>query len=632
LAIGSLRASWVVVAAVTAAFASANARAATPAEQRLADRYAPIVALKKQREPCRAGEGFRPVLVDLVLGRDDVSLFRGAGRAYRRLQRAPEVEDLPAVGLDYFLDLPGNPITDRCAYQRWFRRIGATAPSAVYAHVATEKGVPDRLALQYWLYYVYNDFNDKHESDWEMIQLEFDASSVEEALRRRPVEVLYSQHEGAGATAWEGGALEKVGTHPVTFPGAGSHANYFHRGLWLGRDTSADLGCDDATGPSTRVRPQVVVLPTRVDARTPELAWLRFEGRWGQREQGVNNGPTGPGAKPQWARPFTWADSVKRDPGFAVGRSEFLGLDASEVFCSGVTGASDLMDAFYASRPAALGAAALLLALLATAGLATRWRPAPLRPLEQRRSAGQIVRVSLAVYRLDWRTLLLVSGLVFPFAVAAVAVSHVLLGLGRVEDLVDAIGREARLTMHVDVLLTVAIQVAVLALAVAATTLAVYSLRLGGRGVGTRDAYAVIEHRAAPLAGVLLRVAGIPLALTLTVFGIPVAIWYLGRTAVAVPACVIERLGAGDSIRRSTSLVSGNLGRVTLLAGLTAAVGLLAGPLLGAALLIGTGLSPLAANGIGALVGAALMPLVGIVLTLLFLDLRSRRTVAATKA
>ena len=57
-------------------------------------------------------------------------------------------------------------------------------------------------ALQYWLYYVYNDYNDKHESDWEEIQLHFDADTAEQALQRPPVEVLYSQHEGAELADW----------------------------------------------------------------------------------------------------------------------------------------------------------------------------------------------------------------------------------------------------------------------------------------------------------------------------------------------------------------------------------------------------------------------------------------------
>jgi hypothetical protein len=58
-------------------------------------------------------------------------------------------------------------------------------------------------------------------------------------------------------------------------------------------------------------------------------------------------------------------------------------------------------------------------------------------------------------------------------------------------------------------------------------------------------------------------------------------------------------------------------------------VALLAGPLLGATLLLALDLSPLLANGIGALVTAGLMPIVGIVVTLLFLDLRSRHAAAA---
>jgi len=624
-----LRRSLLTLAAVAVVLAHADALAATPQEQRLAERYRPVVMLKSQRELCRSGEGFRPVLVDVVLGREDVSLFRGAGRRYERLFRAPDAGDLAGRGPEHYLDLPGHPVTGRCGYQRWFRRIAADAPSAVYAHVATEAGHPGRLALQYWLYYVYNDFNDKHESDWEMIQLDFDASSVAQALRREPVEVLYSQHRGAGYSAWEGGPVETSGTHPVTYVGAGSHANYFGSKLWLGRNESQDLGCDDATGPSTRVAPRVVVVPAPV-ADDPRFDWLRYDGHWGQREVGVNDGPTGPNAKEQWTRPFSWADSVSRNPSFPVGESEVTGLGASEVFCSGVTATSELLDAFYASRRLVLGAVALLLTLLGVAALSTRWRPAPLRPLEQRRSAGQIVRVSVGVFRLDWRTLLPVSLLVLPLVLAAVVAAHAVLGLGVVGRLVDLIGRDARLTVHVNVLLTIWIQIAVLGAAVVATTVVVSSLRPGERRLVTREAYGLVAQRAGPLAGVLLRVAGIPLLLTLTVVGIPVAIWYLGRTAVAVPACVIERLGARASIRRSKELVRGNLGRASILLALVGSVALLTGPLIGATLLLGLDLSPLVADGLGALLTALLMPVVGIVLALLFFDLRSRREAAAT--
>jgi hypothetical protein len=89
-----------------------------------------------------------------------------------------------------------------------------------YAHVSKEPGFPDKLALQYWFFYVFNDWNNLHEGDWEMIQLVFDASTAAHALQRAPVEVGYSQHEGAERADWEDGKLERLGaTHPVVHPG-----------------------------------------------------------------------------------------------------------------------------------------------------------------------------------------------------------------------------------------------------------------------------------------------------------------------------------------------------------------------------------------------------------------------------
>lgn len=612
------------VAVVTAAAACAFATAAPTPEQRLADRYSPVVALKKQRKLCGRGEAFRPVLVDVVLGRGDVSLFDGTGRTYRRLRRAPTAADLASGPLGHYVDLPGHPVTGSCSYQHWFKRIGAGVPNAVYAHVAREQGRPGRLALQYWLYYVFNDYNDKHESDWEQIQLHFDVDTVEQALQRPPTEVLYSQHEGAERAGWQDDKLEKVGgTHVVTYPGAGSHANYFRNALWLGRSAREGLGCDDSTAPSTRVTPRAVVLGNTGPA------WTTFGGHWGQRQAGFNDGPLGPNAKLQWRQPFTWAESVERSRSFSIGRTEHAGIDASALFCSGVTGASELLDGIYASRWAALAVLVGLVALLAACALGTRWRPARLRPLEQRRDAGQILRVSLDVYRLDWRTLFVISALLLPLTFLGALAVHLLFNLGGLEDLVQAVGSEALVTVHVYVLALAAIQVAVLGLAIAATVVAVCSLRLGEERVGTTGAYRLAVHRAESLAGVLLRVAGIPLLLGTTIVGLPIAIWYLGRTALALPACVIEGLDARAAIRRSKEIVGRHFLRVSALTTLTVAAALLVGPLVGAFVLLATDLSVLPANLIGMVVSAAVMPLVGIVITLLFFDLRSREREAA---
>ena len=95
----------------------------------------------------------------------------------------------------------------------------------------------------------FNDYNNKHESDWEMVQLEFAASSPAEAMNQEPLELAYSQHEGAEVSDWHDDKLEIVdGTHPVVYAAAGSHANYYESALYLGRSGQQGFGCDDTTG------------------------------------------------------------------------------------------------------------------------------------------------------------------------------------------------------------------------------------------------------------------------------------------------------------------------------------------------------------------------------------------------
>jgi hypothetical protein len=185
------------------------------------------------------------------------------------------------------------------------------------------------------------------------------------------------------------------------------------------------------------------------------------------------------------------------------------------------------------------------------------------------------------------------------------------------------------LPIHVYVLVFAVIEVVPLGFAIAATAVAAASLRLDVEQVGTRGAYERAVHHGRPLAGVLLRVAGIPLLLAATIVGLPVAVWYLGRTAVAVPACVLEDLDAQAAIRRSKQLVGPHFWRVSALTTLTVAVALLVGPIVGAVVLLRTDLPVLLANLIGVAFSAAVLPLVGITITLLFLDLRAREAEGA---
>ena len=51
----------------------------------------------------------------------------------------------------------------------------------------------------------------------------------------------------------------------------------------MGRSGSEGFGCDNTDEPSTRVEPEVVLLPDGVDDPADPLAWVDFEGRWGER-------------------------------------------------------------------------------------------------------------------------------------------------------------------------------------------------------------------------------------------------------------------------------------------------------------------------------------------------------------
>ena len=156
-------------------------------------------------------------------------------------------------------------------------------------------GYPGKLALQYWFFYPFNDFNNTHEGDWEMTQLVFDAADATEALKQDPAKIGYSSHEGAEGAAWGDEKLEIVdGTHPVVYPAAGSHANKFTSALYLGSSADAGVGCDNTVGPHRELTPVVQTIPSDPAAAEAAFPWIAFEGRWGELQAAFFNGPTGP--------------------------------------------------------------------------------------------------------------------------------------------------------------------------------------------------------------------------------------------------------------------------------------------------------------------------------------------------
>jgi hypothetical protein len=335
-----------VLALLATGPAAAQADDASP-EQQLADKYAPVVALKEQSEPCSSdGEPYRPIAADLVLGRSDVRLVDSNGDL---IKDAPTAADLFGRDEDTYLDLPGATLDPGCSYEQWSNTIAKGKPTTAYAHVVAERGKPGKLALQYWFYYPFNDWNNKHESDWEMVQLMFAASGSSEALQRKPTEIGYSQHSGAERADWGDDKFERRGSHSVVYPGRGSHANYFRQSVWLGHSAQEGFGCDNTTGPSRMVQTRAVLLPAEVPASaSAPFAWLGYDGHWGQKESGPNTGPTGPNAKDQWTKPVSWSEDEWRKSSTEVPLHSTFGPSTTDFFCGAVAAGSKLYCAFCA--------------------------------------------------------------------------------------------------------------------------------------------------------------------------------------------------------------------------------------------------------------------------------------------
>ena len=153
-----------------------------------------------------------------------------------------------------------------------------------------------------------------HEGDWEMIQLVLRGRRGGGARRSRTRSATPSTRAASGGAGTTKARAD--GTHPVVYPAAGSHANYYSTALWLGRSASEGFGCDDTTGPSRRVVPEARVV-REPSARGDPYAWLAFEGNWGQKARGLFNAPSGPNTNKKWSAPIDW-DGKLRDSSIAV--------------------------------------------------------------------------------------------------------------------------------------------------------------------------------------------------------------------------------------------------------------------------------------------------------------------------
>ncbi len=590
---------------------------ATPAdEQALAERYAPVVRLVEQAEECGPGEPFVPTDVDAVLGDDTVAL-RGPWDTDDLVTIGPDGADL-AKGLSgYHLDFPGSPLSPGCSYEQWAREVTKGSPPTTYARVVAEPG-RDGLSLQYWLYYPFNDFNNKHESDWEMVQLEFAAADAAGALGQEPTRIGYSQHEGVELADWDDVKLQVVdGTHPVVYAAAGSHANYFDSSLFLGRSSQQGFGCDDTRGPSRDVRPAVALVPSDPAAVGAEYPWLDYTGHWGQRETSFYNGPTGPNTKDQWAAPLSWSDDEGAATAYAVPASGLYGTTATSSFCGIVATGSDLLR--LAMNNLAVASLALLGVALVVSWLVRRttWRPsAPLR-LVRRRSTGQVIA---AVWRMYLGRILLFVGIGVPIAVATLLPGIATVWVTSVTDSMSGTATVKTFIVTLVGLVLTVLSPVTLALGQAATMFAARAID-EGRPIGPLRAYAGALRRAVPL---LLTLAGLGVVLFLlavTLVLLPVAVVALVLSLLITPVVLFEGISGWRGVRRSAHLVRRNWLKVVVLVALTNALVLAIGPVLGTTLILGTSLPFSVSNAVAGIVYALFIPLVALNTVYVYADI-----------
>ena len=300
-----------------------------PCEQRLAEKFAPVLFIDPQ-------DPYDPKEVGIVLNETSKLKEDRRRRPDRPVDCDPETDgtqSAPTVSClyehrkkKYYIDLPGN--TDANEAREAYGQLNQPPNSydtVVYAHVTDEEsGGKTYVGLQYWFFYYFNDWLGilpfgKHEGDWEMIQLLFEANGPAEILNegKTPFAVGFSQHFGGTASTW-GDVRTQDGTHPKVYVAEGSHANFSRPGSHPVCFRTLACVTDEAPGEgearTLTFEPDDIRLmpdtpPKRL--RDTQYAWLSFKGRWGQPDAGIR-GPMWIEAngklirRTAWSLPLTW--------------------------------------------------------------------------------------------------------------------------------------------------------------------------------------------------------------------------------------------------------------------------------------------------------------------------------------
>lgn len=581
----------------------------TPEEQ-LAEMYVPVAYLKEQERQCGVspdeGEPYLPLPVELLLGNERV-LIRDAS-THEVLASGPTAQELATFGRDTYMDFPGDPRKPGCTYETDERARTAEEGlvPTVYANVIfDEEG--GRLALQYWFYWYFNDWNNTHESDWEGIQLQWDeVSSVEEAVQIPPSRIGYSQHGNGELANWGDNKVQlEDGTHPLVFPAAGSHATFFSNDVFLAwGERSSGFGCDISAPPSERVPLDVIVVPNEIDPEG-EFAWLLYEGRWGEQQRGAFNGPRGPMMNDRWVNPWdtfeTWRPFSIIVPG-----SRALGPSMTEAFCGLTASGSGLLLRAMTQPLLILPSVAIVIGALAYFS----------------RKSWPTLRRARILYQENWKLFFGIGLVSLPIGIFFNVLQQWLIVRQPLRWLVDWLDNTGGARLTAVMAVGGIQQVAMLLLITPALVYAVHEV-VAGRKISFTDAYKGILGRSGGIAiGFIIFLAVIVL-LSLTTIGLPIAVWLAVKWHFFVQVMIFDREARPAVAFTESSRVVRGKWWTTLFALLVYdLMAVIPGILVGFGLLTIGRTAVGFANSISSILYAVLMPLSVIAVTLLFIERR----------
>lgn len=296
------------------------------ADEQLMQQFAPLLVT-------HSDEDFAPMKAELMVALPGTVLMDGG---FEQL-RSPDSLTLAALGRfgsGSYIDLPAPCLycgahapaatIDNYIFSQYVKPYrsavadGGYGP-AVYGRVVYQGG---GKVIQYWLNYMFNNHPLlSHEGDWELIEVELDASD-------EPVRVAASQHDYGRMRKWQD--VESRSGRPVIYVARGSHANYFdpadHFISIEGVPVPLALDYAVAADRGRMLAPEVIPLSSAAAGGGPD-AWLDFGGQWGEpSDQMGGDAPVGPKwSGSRWSQPLAW-DRLEWD-GFGGLAGRLAGLE-----------------------------------------------------------------------------------------------------------------------------------------------------------------------------------------------------------------------------------------------------------------------------------------------------------------